>query len=278
MNQNNRQSILCPNCRKLISKSESRCPYCGISNPGSRVKSVLAGGFQNPESFMKAVVFINAGMYILSLIFSMRLSGMPNPLAMLSPDGRLLYIMGAAGTGSVNGLQGWWTLVSANFLHGGLIHIIFNMMAFYQLCPMVLHEYGMPRTILIYFISGVIGFWVSILAGVYSTIGASAAICGLMGALVFYGKSRGGTYGGMVYRQVGGWVIGLFVFGLIIPNINNWAHAGGLLAGVVSGFLLGYAEKKKENGFHRSMAGIAVLIMAVVLVRSVFQGFVYRFF
>jgi rhomboid protease GluP len=143
------------------------------------------------------------------------------------------------------------------------------MVAFYQLAPLVNREYGVYRMFAIYTLSGIIGFWVSYLAGVAFTIGASAAILGLVGAILYYGKSRGGVYGRALYKQVAVWTVLIFLFGVVVPGINNWGHAGGMLGGIVLGFLLGYQEKKKENLFHKMLAGacavatIAVLIWAV---------------
>jgi rhomboid protease GluP len=128
----------------------------------------------------------------------------------------------------------------------------------------------------IYTIGGVAGFLVSYLAGVVLTIGASAAVCSLMGAVLYYGRSRGGIYGRIVYRQVGGWAIGLFVFGMIVPGINNWGHGGGLAAGALLGFFLGYTEKRLESGAHRLLAGICTAATLLVLVWAVATGVYYR--
>ena len=73
------------------------------------------------------------------------------------------------------------------------------------------------------------------------TIGASAALCGLIGAALYYGKSRGGTFGQAIYKHTSGWVIGLFFIGLM-PGINNWGHGGGLVAGIGTGYLFSYLE------------------------------------
>ena len=128
----------------------------------------------------------------------------------------------------------------------------------------------------IYTLGGVIGFVVSYLAGVPFTIGASAAVCSLIGALLYYGKSRGGAYGSSVYREVSGWVISLFIFGLIFPGINNWGHGGGILGGIVVGALLGYNERRRENHFDRALAllcGLATIgVMGWALLGTFFSG------
>ena len=121
------------------------------------------------------------------------------------------------------------------------------------------------------------GFWASYLAGVPLTIGASAALCGLMGAALYYGKSRGGIYGRAVFRQIGNWAVGLILFGLLVPGINNWGHGGGLLSGAVFGALLGYRENPRQHPLHHLTAVILVLATICVLVWAVFSGFYLRF-
>ena len=128
----------------------------------------------------------------------------------------------------------------------------------------------------IYTVSGIIGFLISYLAGVAFTIGASASVCGLVGAVLYYGKSRGGIYGRNLYRQISIWVIFLFVFGLIVPGINNWGHGGGILAGIVFGYLLGYQEKKRENIIHKILAGVCAMATMAVLIWAVRTAIFYR--
>ncbi len=272
-----RQSILCPNCRKLISASESKCPYCGTANPSSLWKNnVWTRGFRDPDKFIKFIIAINVGMYILSILLNPRHTGLSlNPLTFLSPSDTSLMLLGATGTVPIDRYHRLWTLVSASFLHGGILHIFFNMAAFRQLAPLVNREFGVYRMFAIYTLGGIIGFWVSYLAGVAFTIGASASVCGLVGAVLYYGKSRGGIYGKNLYKQVATWVVFLFIFGLVVPGINNWGHGGGILAGIVFGYLLGYQEKKKENFFHKILAGACLIGTFLVLIWAVSTSVYY---
>jgi rhomboid protease GluP len=216
-------------------------------------------------------------MYIISLLFNPRATGLSlNPLTFLSPSDTSILLLGATGTVPIDKYHRFWTLVSASFLHGGILHIFFNMAALRQLAALVNREFGVYRMFVIYTVSGVLGFWISYLAGVAFTIGASASVCGLIGALLYYGKSRGGIYGGTLYRQVFSWVIFLFMFGLIVPGINNWGHGGGILAGIVSGFLLGYQEKKRENLVHKTLAAVCGVVTVAVLVWAVGSSIYYR--
>lgn len=273
-----RQSILCPNCKKLISASESQCPFCGTARPASWWKNnSWTRGFRDSNQFVKTLIAVNVGMYIVSILFNPAGTGLSlNPLTFLSPSSTSLLLLGATGTVPIDKYHRLWTLVSAGFLHGGILHIFFNMAALRQLATVVNREFGVYRMFVIYTLSGVIGFLISYLAGVTLTIGASASVCGLIGALLYYGKSRGGIYGRTLYRQVGTWVVFLFVFGLIVPGINNWGHGGGILAGIVAGFLLGYQEKKRESITHKILAAACAMVTVAVLAWAVGTSVYYR--
>lgn len=278
MTNNKRRAILCPNCRKLISANELRCPYCDMANPASWWRNnALTRILLDGDRLVKAIIIVNTGMFATSLIFNQRLPDLSfNPFTVFAPDNQSLLLLGATGTIPIDRFHRWWTLISANYLHGGIVHILFNMIALNQLAPLVNREYGTYRMIVIYTIGGIIGFLVSYMAGVSFTIGASAAVCGLMGASLYYGKTRGGIYGRIIYKQIGGWAVGLFLFGLIVPGINNWGHGGGICAGAALGFLMGYQERKMENNFHRILAGGCIALTVVALGWGVISGAYYR--
>ena len=272
------KAVLCPHCGKLVSSDEPVCPYCRHRRPGASWKHMLGkSGFGNASLTIRIILYVNIGMYALSLLLSAHGIGMGwNPLTALSPDGWSLFYLGDTGTMPIDQYHRWWTLISANYLHGSLLHIFFNMLAFYQLAPFVVREYGPWRLVLIYSLGGVIGFYLSYLAGVQLTIGASASVCALIGAALYFGKSRGGTYGRVVYRQVSGWVLMLFLFGIIVPGINNWGHAGGILGGAFLGYLLGYNEKRPEAFSHKVLAYIMIIITGFVLAGAAASAVLYR--
>ena len=275
-----RNSILCPNCGLLISLSEQSCPYCGLRAPGARWRRLAVFRLlADPALLVKTVIGVNIGMFVLSLVLDPRMTGMAfNPLLLLSPADSSLFVLGATGTIPIDSYHRWWTLVSASYLHGGLLHIFFNMAAFRQLSAVVVREYGTRRMFAIYTLSGVAGFLVSYLAGVALTIGASAGVCGLVGAILYYGKSRGGAYGTALYKQVSMWVIIMFVFGFVVPGINNWGHGGGIAAGALLGYFLGYDERKRESAFHKTLAALCLAATAVVLAWAILTSLYYRLF
>ncbi len=272
--------MLCPNCRSLISRDERRCPHCGTPRPASWWQNnPLTRGFADPDRLVSMIIAANVGMYILSLLLKPSRPGFAfNPFFFLSPDNRSLLILGSTGTVAILELQRWWTLISASYLHGSLLHILFNMIALKQLAPLVIREYGGSRMFAIYTMGGVGGYLLSFFAGISFTIGASAAVCGLIGAMLYYGKSRGGIYGMNIYRQIGGWALSIFVFGLLVPGINNWGHGGGMAAGALLGFLLGYGERRGENARHRLLGTICAALTATVLAWSALNGIFFLLF
>lgn len=70
--------------------------------------------------------------------------------------------------------------------------------------------------------------------------------------------------------------MGLFLFGFMIPGINNWAHGGGIGAGILIGFLLGYEEKKGERLFHKALAVGCLSITGTILLWAVVSALHYR--
>jgi rhomboid protease GluP len=279
MQGDRRKSILCPHCSKLISVAEHKCPHCGISRPGARWKNIpITRGLLQSDQLIKTIIYANVGMYLISLLMNPTRMGLSaNPFMFLSPSNGALLLLGSTGTIPIDQGHRWWTLVSANYLHGGILHIVFNMIALYQIGPLVLREYGANRLIGLYTLGGIFGFLVSYFAGVRLTLGASAAVCSLIGASLYYGKSRGGAYGQAIYKQISGWVLVLFIFGFLVPGINNWGHGGGVVGGIILGYFLGYHERSRENLFHKSLAGVCVVLTVAVLAWAILSSVYYRF-
>ena len=279
MQGDRRKSILCPHCSKLISADERSCPHCGVSRPGARWKNLpITRGLLQSDQLIKTIIYANVGMYLISLLMNPTRMGLSaNPFMFLSPSNGALLLLGSTGTIPIDQGHRWWTLVSANYLHGGILHIVFNMIALYQIGPLVLREYGANRLIGLYTLGGIFGFLVSYFAGVRLTLGASAAVCSLIGASLYYGKSRGGAYGQAIYKQISGWVLVLFLFGFLVPGINNWGHGGGIVGGIVLGYFLGYHERTRENLFHKSLATVCVVLTVAVLAWAILSSVYYRF-
>jgi len=275
-----KRAVLCPKCNRLVSSDETRCPHCGLSNPGAWWKQHrVVRSLRSTGGYVRWIIAANVIMYLISLIIYPRASGFHfDPLVVLSPPRENLLLLGATGTLPIDRFHRWWTLASANYLHGGIFHLMFNLIAFRQIESLVSREFGTGRMVMLYHLSGVFGFWVSYMAGVPLTLGASAAVCGLIGSAVYYGKSRGGDYGRMIFKQVGGWAVSILVIGLLLPGINNWGHVGGFIAGVLLGMMMGYQEKRPENPVHRFLAAVVLIGMSGILVWAVIQTVAYQMF
>jgi len=237
---------------------------------------VAATRGEQVDALVPAIIAANVVFYLLSLLLSKHRGLSANPLNFLSPDQTSLLLLGATGTVPVIELGRFWTLISASFLHGGLLHLLFNMLALRQIGPWVSAEFGPNRMFIIYTLSGVSGYLASCLAGIPFTIGASASVCGLIGALYFFGKSRGGNYGAAVSREVSGWLISLVLFGLVMPGINNWGHGGGIVGGALLGKLLGYRERGPETTGHRLLALLCLLATVFILLYAGYSAFTIR--
>jgi rhomboid protease GluP len=274
-----RQSILCPNCNLLISVSEVHCPYCGVRSPAAAWRrATVSRLLTDPGVLVKAIIGANIALYAVALMLDPKASGFGfNPLLLLSPSNRSLILLGASGTIPIDTYHRWWSVVSAGYLHAGLLHILFNMAALWQIAAVVAGEFGPGRMLVIYTGGSIGGFIVSYLAGVPLTVGASAGICGLVGALLYYGRSRGGVYGSALFRQVGVWVVAMFAFGFIVPVINNWAHAGGIVVGALAGLLLGYNERRREGSLPKTLGAACLVLTVLVLAWAVMTGVYYRF-
>jgi rhomboid protease GluP len=132
----------------------------------------------------------------------------------------------------------WWRIVTGAFLHGGLQHIFFNMIALWQVGALCETLFGRARFAAIYIIAMVAsGIAIVYITPEQVTVGASGAIFGLFGALVAAGL-RLGQRGGILIKQTLPVIVINLIFTFAVPNISITAHIGGLISGFVAGFLL----------------------------------------
>jgi rhomboid protease GluP len=132
----------------------------------------------------------------------------------------------------------WWRAFTAGFLHGGLLHVSFNMFALWQVGTIVEDLFGSVKMTIVYVLSLIGSAW-AIYHFNYNevTIGASGAIFGLFGALVAAGL-RLGPVGRTLVRSMLGIVIINVLIGFMVPNISQAGHLGGLAAGFIAGLAL----------------------------------------
>ena len=260
--------MLCPNCGKLISINTEACIHCGYKHPGAWSWGAGLRGWFRRHDFAQIVTAVCVTIFAISILLDPRGAlQMRGFLDFLSPSPQSLFYLGATGSIPMN-YGRWWTLITAIYLHGGLLHIFFNLMWVRQLAPQVEELFGPSRLILIYTFSGALGFVLSNFRGIPLTIGASGSIFGLLGAIVCYGRLRGGVFGAEMYRQTLQSAIVLFLFGLFMPGVNNWAHGGGFVGGYVTAMLVGYSEQSAEKPWVQGLtvATLAVTVLAFGMV------------
>jgi rhomboid protease GluP len=189
-------------------------------------------------------------------------------------------MFGASGALPVYGQNRWWTLLSAGWLHGSVLHILFNMMWVRQLGPATAEMYGPGRMVIIYTVAGMAGFLVSSTAGLLFgnmpipflrgatlTVGASAPIFGLLGALVYYGRRAGSS---MVGAQALQFAVILGLFGFIMPGIDNYAHGGGFAGGYLVARWLDPLRPERMD--HLAGAAICLVLTALSILVSIATG------
>lgn len=226
--------VMCQVCRGLIEASASTCPLCGRESiPKARIASAnltASGNF-----FSLVILTINIVLFVLMSIVEVR--GGRGADAFLQPaSGGVLNDFGALVPSLVRVGQ-WWRLITWNFLHIGLMHLMFNSSALFSIGPQIEGTYGSQKFVFAYLATGIGSGAASYVFLPAGTAGASGAIFGLIGLMAVYGYRLGGSFGRGLMRQMLIWAgIGI-MFGFFI-GANNVAHVGGLIAGAALGFVL----------------------------------------
>jgi rhomboid protease GluP len=272
-------SVVCTSCGYLVGVKDDRCYNCGRRNPGLWGFAPALRSLGHDLGFVPFVTGFCIVVWVLTLAWSRDEIGFNFPFNFLAPTGQALAIFGGSGAWPVFGLGRWWTVISAAWLHAGLLHIFFNLYWIRQLAPAVGELYGPGRMVIVYTIGGVLGFIASSLAGRYLaflpflqgatlTVGASAPIFGLLGALVCYGRRTGSS---VVHGQAVSLALIMFVFGLVMPGIDNYAHAGGFVGGYLAAQLLNPLKPERVDHLLVAVILLAVSVLSVIL--SVIDAF-----
>ncbi len=268
-------AIVCPNCGRLVDVSETTCPYCGRKRPGL---FGFVGVLQRlGEDMGFSAIMVGTCILIYGLMLWFDPSGIRSGglLGFLSPSQPSMIVFGASGSWPMFEAGRWWTPLSAGFLHAGLLHLFFNMMSLRNLAPGVAHLYGPSRMVIVFIGSSVLGFltssgvaWLDLaipgFRGGQLTLGASAGICGLLGALIYYGRRTGNTY---IKSQTWNWLLPLLAFGFLVPNVDNWAHFGGFAGGWLLAMWLD--PLREERADHTLWAIVCLVASLAAVVVSV---------
>jgi len=259
---------MCPHCRGLIGRDTSLCPLCGASVRAPRARAgaasdrVLGGLIPLPSTATSALVAANVILYALGWYLTGKGGESGAVASMGDIDPGVLIRLGAKfGPLIVSGE--WWRLVTAIFLHAGLIHIGMNLWCLIDLGPTVEQLFSTTKFVVLFLVTGVIGFIFSLVWSPYGlSIGASGSVLGLIGVLMgatFHHGQFGREYRSQLWR----WVIFIAVIGLF-SRTDNAAHLGGLVSGLALGYFVpeGEPETRTSETVWNALALISVLIIA----------------
>ena len=218
-----------------------------------------------------ALLVTNILMFGVSLVLTMQAGEAGGLRTLWGMSGEASYQLGASHPYGIFSEHQWWRLVMAMFLHGGLIHIGFNMMALMQFGPALEELYGSARYLFLYVVTGALGFLVSAWIGHFS-LGASGALLGLVGAMLAVTTKRGGSFMRELRSKLIYSVVILFLIGFWGGfGIDNSAHLGGFAAGFIFGKI--YADREPMNSRERQrayalgwLAGVVVLASFVMMI------------
>jgi len=278
--------LRCARCNGVFPAHETECPFCGASVEsygalGRFVEGLLPRdrGMTKVLSGLAVAVFLLVGLVAGSGAF-------------LAPTTYTLIHFGAMFPPYV--LEGEvWRLVTALFLHGGIIHIGFNVYALWSVGGLVENSYGKSRFLLAFVLTGVVSTLASLLWGLVAvdvaqaipipmlldpakatsfgttSVGMSGAITGLIGVGVMGGHKVKNEVGTRVRNALLKWMGITVVFGLLVPGVDNAAHIGGFVAGLLLGLVLPLKSGAGRIGGYifgglSTVAGLAVVASLVL--------------
>ncbi len=193
------------------------------------------------------LIGLNVLAFIATLILATVLTGrFLDNLIEIHPE--VLYLMGAKHNRAILLGGQYYRLVTSMFLHGGILHLLFNMYALYILGDLVEKIYGVKKYLLIYFISGITASIFSLYLSPLMSVGASGAIFGLLGAVLVFAYYEKERIGKALITNLIVIILLNVVIGFSLPSIDISAHLGGFLAGIILGiFFTKYRIVKKLN-------------------------------
>jgi rhomboid protease GluP len=266
---------MCPNCRAFITTSDKVCPYCDFKiGPRAierRAPADLLGGLIPHARFTTVVILlINTGLYAAMALHSVQSSGGRG--GVMDLDSRTLFDFGAKFRPAIQAGE-WWRLITAGFLHGGVMHILMNSWVLFDLGTQVEESYGTSRYVVLYIFSTFTGFYASYLWSPSLSIGASAGIFGLIGAMIAMGLKERSAYGDAVRRVYMRWAVYGLLLGLLpFFAVDNAAHIGGLAGGFVLAYIAGTPRLTGNiEAVWRALSGVAIAITLLAFV-LMFQG------
>lgn len=242
----------CPGCNQLTPAANPQCVHCGLGSieavaaeyRTASERRFLQTLFSRSNPFTMIFIGVNAGVFVL-----MCLAG---GFAVTSPDSAVLIGFGAKQNSLIAGQHQYWRLITSIFIHIGIIHLLLNNYALWIIGQEIERIYGSARFVVLYLITGLIGSIGSYTFNPQATsAGASGAIFGLFGALAAFAFRYRKEIPEFLSREIKRRVLPIIainlVFGFSVRIVDNAAHLGGLLAGVILALAVPYKRPNERN-------------------------------
>lgn len=184
-----------------------------------------------------------------------------------STNPKVLLKFGAKSTEAIIAGE-WWRFITPMFLHIGIIHLVMNTIALYYLGTTVEKMFGRARFLWIYLISGFTGTLASFVFTPGLAAGASGAIFGCFGALLYLGVENSSLF----FRTLGTSVITLIginlLLGFLVPGIDNSGHIGGLIGGFIATGIVHFPKKRNVK-----LQSIFFVILTILVLFMLYYGY-----
>jgi membrane associated rhomboid family serine protease len=218
----------CPECGAVQDRNEAICTSCS-ARLGSRGVQVLQRvGLSMPRALSMSTLLALALLGVYFRVWIAAGGGLG------SPTGALLHDFGGHSQRATAGEP--WRVLTAIFLHAGLLHLGFNLIAIATIGPRIEEVYGRLTMLAVFVITGALAAAGSDLMGLVGVgVGASGGVMGLVGAAAGHGQRTGTTAGRGLRNDMVKWAAYTVIFGFMI-HADNWAHVFGLLTGAVFGY------------------------------------------
>lgn len=261
---------ICGQCAIPASVGQ-HCPWCVAEARKSRPKVRTALQVNAPG--VRSILFLNIAAWIVQLVATFTSAGYPDPFT-----ARLALVPPAIADGE------WWRLITPMFLHATvgpffLLHILFNCYILYVYGPQVEKVFGTRNFLVMYLTAGFLGSAASYAFGPFFKlgVGASGAVFGMVGVLIAYLYTRRDSALVTDYLRNLLFFVGInLVFGFMVTGIDNFAHVGGLVAGLVLG--LAYDSAKRRSAPALGLAATAAVVgggIVLVALRTASPGGIF---
>ncbi len=264
---------LCPACGTLVGITATRCHECGASLRFSLAAASkgLSNYFGDENPVTRVLLYANIAMFAVSYVAGLA-SGQSGLSIAFNGGGKAMEA-GGSWLPSILFLHQYYRLVTASFLHLGLLHIGMNMLVLNDVGPQAEREYGSPRFLFIYIFSGMGGFALSAIRGHFAA-GASASLMGIIGLLLAMNMKWGGAMAQAQKARLISWIAMTFMIGLMPGvRIDNWGHFGGLATGFALGRIM--PDRLPVTPGQKQLAQILGWLTGVVVLASFILMFLH---